>query len=107
MNNQKIANPKKQVETGMQLNDKDYITDLLSCLKDIEKNYVIAMTEASNETLYHEIENMFQTFANLQREVYELMFRYGWYQLEQAEAQKINTKYQMLNQELQGLTGQN
>ena len=52
MNNQKIGNPKVEVPTGIALNDKDYITSLLTCLKDMEKNYVIAMSEASNESLY-------------------------------------------------------
>ena len=33
----------------------------------MEKNYVIAMTEASNEVLYSEFQNIFQTLANLQR----------------------------------------
>ncbi len=39
MNNQQISNPKTEVPTGIELNDKDYITSLLTCLKDIEKNY--------------------------------------------------------------------
>ena len=31
------------------------------------------------------------------------MFRHGWYCLEEADATKINTKYQKLNQEFQDL----
>ena len=46
---------------------------------------------------------MFDEYSNLQREVYELMFRKGWYTLEKAEEQKLETKYQMLNQEYLGL----
>ncbi len=103
MNNNSISNPKTEVPKGVALNDKDYLNELLSCLKDMEKNYVIAMTEASNEVLYSEFQNIFQTLANLQREVYELMFRHGWYCLEEADATKINTKYQKLNQEFQDL----
>ncbi len=103
MNNQKISNPKTEVPTGIELNDKDYITSLLTCLKDIEKNYCIALTEASNETLYNKFHNMFTDLSNLQRDTYELMFRKGWYQMEKAESNKINTKHQMLSQELQDL----
>jgi len=104
MNNNKISNPKTEVSTGIKLNDKDYLTALLTCLKELEKNYVIALTEASNEELYREYKDMFDSYANMQREVYELMFRKGWYCLEKAEKQKISNKYQMLNQELTDLS---
>lgn len=104
MNNNKICNQKKEVSTGIKLNDKDYVTKLLSCLKEMSKNYVVAMTEASNENLYGKYKNAFDDIINLQREVYELMFRYGWYQLEKAEGQKISEKQQMLSQEINDLS---
>lgn len=99
MNNNQVKNPKTEVPTGSELNDKDYINSLLSCLKEMEKNYVVALIEASNEDLFQKYKTMFDNYASLQREVYELMFRKGWYVLEQAEQQKINEKYQTLNQE--------
>lgn len=103
MNNNQISNPKKEVPRGIALNDKDYITHLLTCLKDMEKNYTIALTEASNETLYQKYYNMFSQIATLQRDVYELMFSFGWYQLEQAPTNKISQKHQILAQEYQDL----
>lgn len=103
MNNNKICNPKTNTPTGIELNDKDYLNSLLSCLKEMEKNYTLALTEASNEILYQKYNSVFQNIADLQREVYELMFRKGWYTLEKAETQKINDKYQTLNQEIQSL----
>lgn len=103
MNNNQIKNQKTETPSGINLNDKDYINSLLSCLKEIEKNYTVALTEASNETLYQEYKIMFDNYASLQRETYELMFRKGWYILEKAENQKINKKYQTLNQELTDL----
>lgn len=103
MNNNKISNPKVEVPSGIKMNDKDYVTCLLSCLKDMEKNYVIAMTEASCESLYKSHSSVFLEIAKLQREVYEVMFRKGWYSLEKAEEQKITEKYQMLSQEYQDL----
>lgn len=99
MNNNQISNPKTSVPVGINLNDKDYSNILLSCLKEMVKNYSVVLTEASNETLYQEYKNMFDTYSNLQREVYELMFRKGWYSLEKVDTMKINNKYQMLNQE--------
>ena len=46
---------------------------------------------------------IFLNFADMQREVYELMFRKGWYQLEKAPEQKIEQKHQMLSTEYQNL----
>lgn len=104
MNNNQIKNTKVEVPTGIKMNDKDYINCLLSCLKEMSKNYVVGMTEASNETLFNEYKNMFDDYSSLQRDVYELMFRKGWYALEKAELQKIGEKYQTLNQELTDLS---
>ena len=103
MNNNEICNPKTEVPKGTSINDKDYMNSLLSSLKEIVKNYSVVLTEASNETLYKEFKTMFDEYSNLQREVYETMFRKGWYTLEKAEQQKLNTKYQTLNQEFMDL----
>lgn len=96
--NNKISNPKVEVPTGIELNDKDYLSHVLASLKAMEKNYVVALTEASNESLFGKYEEMFNSIKALQREVYELMFRKGWYELEKAEENKITQKYNTLNQ---------
>lgn len=103
MNNQ-ISNPKVEVPKGMNLNDKDYLNSCLSLLKDMEKNYTVALTEASNETLFVKYEEMFNKIKSLQREVFELAFRKGWYVLEKAETNKITNKYNTLNEEFTGLS---
>ena len=98
MNNQ-IKNTKTEVPSGVKLNDKDYLNSLLSSLKEMVKNYSTVLTEASNEKLYNTYKIMFDKYIDLQREVFELAFRKGWYVLETAEANKISNKYQTLNQE--------
>ena len=103
MNNNKIENQKVEVPKGVKLNDKDYINCLLSNLKEMSKNYVTALTEASNEYLYDKYFQMFDKISILQRDVYELMFQKGWYSLEKAEETKINSKYNMLTQEYNDL----
>ena len=81
MNNQ-IKNEKVEVPTGMGLNDKDYLTCLNTTLKTLSKGYVVAMTEASNKSLYEVYKNIFLEISQLQRDVFEVMFRKGWYVLE-------------------------
>ena len=53
MDNNMISNPKTEVPTGKSLNDKDYMNCLLSSLKEMVKNYAVALTEASNKNLYN------------------------------------------------------
>lgn len=102
--NNKISNEKVPVEDGIELNDKDYINSVLSTLKELVKNYAVSLTEASNEILYSKYKTMFDEYSSLQREVYEIMFRFGWYELEKSDNNKINEKYTMLNQEFNKLS---
>lgn len=103
MNNNKIMNPKTETPTGIEMNDKDYLTCLSTALKEMSKNYATAMTEASNESLYKSYRSIFEQLSNLQRETYELMFQNGWYSLEKAETQKKTEKLGTLSQEYQDL----
>ena len=103
MDNNMISNPKTEVPSGKSLNDKDYLNCLLNSLKEMIKNYSTALTEASNDNLYKSYKAMFDNYISLQREVYELMFRNGWYVLEKVETQKISNKIQMLSKELSDL----
>lgn len=101
--NNKISNTKVEVPKGIELNDKDYLNCLLSHLKEMSKNYVIALTEASNENLYEKYYQVFDNLINLQRKTYELMFKNGWYSLEEAEDAKIIEKLSTLTTEYNDL----
>ena len=104
MNNNKISNPRTEVPSGIKENDKDYLNNCLSLLKDMEKNYTISLTEASNEILFAKYEEMFNKIKTFQRDTFELAFRKGWYSLEKAEENKITSKYNMLNEEFNNLS---
>ena len=101
--NNKICNPKTEVPTGIDLNDKDYLENLLTNLKWLSKNMVVVLTECSNEYLFKEYQKIFDNIIKYQREVFELMFKLGWYSLEKAPTTKVNEKLKMLNQEFQSL----
>jgi len=94
--NKKISNVKVEVPNGVNLNDKDYINCLLSNLKAMEKGYICAMIEASNEELYNIYKSSLIAIADMQRVVYEIIFRKGWYELESVDTKKINEKYNLL-----------
>lgn len=100
----KIKNEKIEVETGILLNDKDYMNMCLSKLKELEKNMTICLSEASCEELYQQYFNIFSEISKLQREAYEMMFIRGWYTLEKEENNKIEEKLTCLEKELHELS---
>ena len=95
--NQKIENPKVEVPENSEMNDRDYLNVLLEMEKDISNNISIALNEASNDSLYEQFFNMLQASKNMARELYNLMFKMGWYNLEASQVQKIQEKYNELN----------
>lgn len=99
----KVENPKMEVPSGIELNDKDMLMSLLEIEKNMSVNLTIAMNEASNENLYERLFDSFETIKDLQRDLYEIAFRYGWYSLEEVEENKINEEYNKLNQEIENL----
>ena len=94
----KIENPMVEVEQGIELNDKDISNILLTCLKNFTKNYAVSLTEASNYDLYKVYKKQFDSLSSLQRETFELIFKNGWYTLEEADSSKVGEQYNKLNQ---------
>ncbi len=102
MNNQnKVTNPKVEVPQTTEMNDENYLNDLLESLKNMVNNYSYALNEASNETLFKELFHMFLEIKESQRTLYELAFQKGWYTLEEAEKTKVSEKAKMLAKELE------
>ena len=99
----KIKNEKIEVSNGSNLNEKDYLNICLAELKEMEKNLCTAMTEASNENLFKKINKMFLEIVTLQRKVYDIMFKFGWYELECSDTKKINDKYNNLLKDFESL----
>lgn len=93
-----VKNSKTEVPCGICMNDKDYMNSILSSLKEMSKNYVVALTEASNEVLFKKLKKDFDKIIDAQRAVYEVMFV-----LEEADKSKIKEKYNMLCTELSDL----
>ena len=97
MNNNKVQNPMTEVPQTRDMNDRDYLNDMLETEKNMSVNFTYALNEASNEELFEMIYNMFQNIKQSQRNLFELAFRKGWYSLEKAEDTKINEEYNKLS----------
>ncbi len=99
----KIQNEKTPVSETKEMNDRDYLNDILETEKNMSVNMTIALNEASNEKLYDELYRIFKDIKEMQRNLFECMFKYGWYSLEKAEEQKITQTYNQLEQKYQEL----
>ncbi|WP_440896202.1 spore coat protein [Amphibacillus sp. Q70] len=86
----KVQNPETPVEKTPQLNDRDIINDFLATEKYMTNGYSTALNECSNHTYYENLLQIFTETQNQQRHLYNLMFKNGWYSLDQADQQQIN-----------------
>ncbi|MGG5252098.1 spore coat protein [Neobacillus sp. SM06] len=101
-NQQKIQNPETQVPKTPQMNERDFINDLLTTEKYMTTSYTMALHEASHKGLYDDLMTIFTETQNSQRDLYNLMFQKGWYAVEAADQQKLQQSYQ----QFQGYTNQ-
>lgn len=85
----KVQNQKSQVVSSKEMNEMDYLNDVLQCEKNISNNYSIAIDEMSNKVLFKKVFSIFKDTKGLARKAYDLAFQKGWYSLETAEEVKI------------------
>ncbi|KOO37109.1 spore coat protein [Priestia koreensis] len=97
MNQKKIKNPETQVPKTPEMNDRDYINDLLATEKYMTASYCTALNEFSHDALYHEVLGIFTETQNCQRELYNLMFKKGWYGVEAADQQQLQQTYEQFS----------
>ena len=95
--NNKVQNPKTEVPANSNMNDRDFLNDILESEKNMSVNYTYALNEANNEELFKRIYDMFIHIKETQRNLFELSFKKGWYTLEKAEENKINEEINTLS----------
>lgn len=100
----KVCCKETKVEATIELNDRDYLNDILCNEKNILSNTTIALTEASNRKLQKEFKDFFDTIEEIQRDTYEIAWNYGWYSLEESEKTKVNQKSKELQKKLDELS---
>ncbi|GGM35873.1 hypothetical protein GCM10011351_22400 [Paraliobacillus quinghaiensis] len=91
---QKVQNPETQVNKTPQMNDRDFLNDMLTTEKYMTQSYSTALNEASNQAFYQDLLAIYNETQDTQRNLYNLMFKNGWYSIEKAEQQKIQQSHQ-------------
>ena len=105
MDNNMICNTETEVSKTLELNDRDYLNCVLEIEKSMANNLNTFLNEASNDRLFNDVYDIFDEVKTNARDTFLLLFRNGWYKLETAPTNKINEKYNELNQELIDLNG--
>ncbi len=94
---QKIQNPEMQIPKTPQMNDRDYLNDMLTTEKYLGVSYTFALHEASYDQLFNDLSSIAQETNQCQHELFNLMFRKGFYSFEAAEPQKLSQSYQQFS----------
>lgn len=106
MNNNTVQNQEKEIPKTINMNDRDYVNDVLSTEKCFSNNLSTALSEASNEDLFNELLTMFSETKAAARDLFNLLFTNGWYKLEKAEDTKIQQKQNDMSTKLNELNSQ-
>lgn len=89
MNQNKVQNEKIEVSTTIELNDENYLNDILISLKSLVGNYACVMNEASNMNYYNVVKQLFDETSAIQRNFFDGLFQRGWYCLERTDNTKL------------------
>lgn len=98
--NNQIANPQTgqlPKVKGPEMNDRDFINDGLSTCKYLTDSLNIAVREASHEELNSDMLRILMETHQSSRELFNLMFKNGWYKLEAEEQQKLDQAYKQFS----------
>lgn len=95
-NQNQIKNPQTGLpETkGPKINDRDSVNLALSQEKYLTDSLNAFVREASHRQLHNDLMRIFTETHAVTRELFNLMFRKGWYTLEAEQAQKLAQTHQ-------------
>jgi spore coat protein CotF len=102
-NSNMVSNPETEVPKTSEMNDSDYLNEILSAEKNMSNNYATVMSEASNDQFYQTLSQIFKETKDSGRTLFSLLFQKGWYRLEKAEQTKIDSVSQEYQQKLNEL----
>ncbi len=79
------------------INDRDTLNFALSQEKYITDNLNVFAREAGHRQLHNDVMRIFNETHAMTRELFDLMFRKGWYTLEPDQPQKMAQTYQQFS----------
>lgn len=95
-----LAMPKSPNEPqvkGPEMNDRDFINDILTQEKYLTFGYNTGLNEMQNPQLHQTIQQILNDAHQSQLKLFDLMFQKGWYKMKTAEQQEISQAYTQFN----------
>ena len=74
---------------GPEMNERDFLNDILATEKYLTDNFNIFTREASNQVLHETVFRILQESHAAARRLFNLMFKKGWYKLTAASQQEL------------------
>jgi len=75
---------------GPEMNDRDFVNDMLSFEKYLSVGYNVALNEAQNPKLHQHVQNILNDVHRSQFDLFNLMFQNGWYKMKAVDQQEIS-----------------
>ncbi|WP_236838725.1 spore coat protein [Caldalkalibacillus salinus] len=82
---------------GPEMNDRDRVNDVLATEKYLITVANIAAWESSHSELHQDAVSICQELQECHRDLFNLMFKKGWYKLEAEEQQKLDQAYKQFS----------
>lgn len=86
------------------ISEEDILNIMLSFEKNMSDNYSVAINEMSNKVLYKKIISIFDDTKDMGREIYNLMYSKGYYNLTSEIDSKIEKSFNKYSKKLEDLT---
>jgi len=99
----KVTNKETEVPSSIELNDMDCLYTMLMIEKAIVHHLSTIIDEASNIELHDKYVSMSEEVEMHAREAFDLMFKNGWYPLEEETEKKKAQEKSTLSKKLEDL----
>lgn len=100
-NNQRtIKNAKSESvpeQKSPDMNERDYLNDILANQKYLTDNFNVFAREASHEDLYNDVKQILMETHDNTRKLFNLMFEEGYYKLQAAQKEEIQQTQQQFS----------
>jgi spore coat protein CotF len=82
---------------GPEMNDRDFINDILSLEKYLTNGYNVGLNEMQNPKLHQDVQQILIQSHTNQWGAFNLMFQKGWYKMKAADSMEVNNTHTQFN----------
>lgn len=82
---------------GPEMNDRDFINDILMLEKYLSYGYNVGLHEMQNPKLHETVQGILNDVNNSQAQIFNTMFQKGWYKMKAADDQEIQKTHQQFS----------